>query len=169
MEDFTITCWLNVRDPSNLLRIVSKMGLKDASFFDFRLAEAPAGSIKFLLALRTGRILDNGYVQKGFEIVSEDCELPFGWLFVAVTRDSNSGLVSFYFGGEDPSTGVVVPIGIGDGPRGVILDNKAALMIGNIQVNLGRAANADFSDLRIYTEVLSPEMIEAVRVQNFNP
>jgi len=169
LEDFTITCWLNMRDPSNLRRILSKMDLKHASFFDFRLAEAAEGKIKFLLALRTGSILDNGYAQKGFEIVSEDCELPLGWLFVAVTRDSNSGLVSFYFGGEDPSTDLVASIGTGDGPKGVILDNKAALMIGNIQVNLGRAANADFSDLRIYTEVLSSETIEAVRLQNFKP
>lgn len=167
LESFTIACWVNVREAHHLSRIVSKADRKMEAFFDLRLDEKPDGGSCLVLSLRTGKVNADGYIEKNFEIYSDSIKLPDSWIFVAAVREGGSGEITFYLGNtNDPSLKM---IGTGKGPIGAVQSGEADLMIGNISVNMKRAANADFSGFRIYDEALSENEIQTLRQQAFKP
>jgi hypothetical protein len=165
LDNFTITCWINVRAAKNYSRIVSKADKEMEAFFDFRIDEAADGSNNIVLALRSGSVVKGGYIEKAFEAQSEPVNLSEGWVFLAVVRDAESGEITFYKG--NPASTTLTAIGTDKGPRGSVQTGNKNLMIGNIEVNMDRAPDADFSDIRITREAMTPEELNAVRKAAF--
>jgi len=165
LDNFTITCWIRVRAAKNYSRIVSKADKKMEAFIDLRIDEAPDGGNQSVLALRTGMIGKDGYVEKAFEAHSQATAFTEEWMFLAVVRDSDTGEITFYQGHLENNT--LTDLGADKGPRGSVQTGNKNLMIGNIEVNIDRAPDADFSDFRIYREALTPKELAAVREAAF--
>lgn len=166
LEDFTITCWVRLRTPRELSRLVSKMNTQMESYFDLRLGTPADGKVNIIFGLRTGATDPRtGFAEKGFELPSEDLLLSQEWLFLAIARESASGTVRFYLGEAVPGSHLS-SAGAQRGPIGPMIMNDAKLMIGNVQANLSRAADVDFSDVRIYKAALAESEIDLARTEN---
>ena len=155
LGDITFTGWLNVNSAVITAfaedRVLSKRNL--GSFFDLTFTDTGSGSKGLALGIYTG--IGTGTVTK-----SNTMDMSNGWFFYAVTRNSTTGGISFYYG---TTAGSLTSAGGGTGQTGAIADNANAFMVGNVSSNTDRAPDADFSDIRIYNSVLGFSAIQAIQ------
>lgn len=150
LGDFTFTGWLNVNSANigefTEDRVLSKRSnTVGASFFDLSFTDAGSGNTGLALGIFTGTVGSTKTKSAAMDISS-------GWFFYAVTRNSTTGAISFFYG---TTAGSLTSAGGGTGQTGSIVDNANLFIVGNVQSNTDRAPDADFSEIRIYDSVLS--------------
>ncbi len=154
LGDFTFSGWMNVRsavtDQFLWDRVMSKRSSTGA-FFDLRFTDVGDGDVGLALEINTG---------SGSGTVTSIAMDMSDWFFFAVSRDADSGAISFYYG---DASGALSAAGSGSGPTGNIAASGASFFVGNVSANTARAPDADFSDIRIYDGALDISEVQAVQ------
>lgn len=167
LESFTFTGWVRVHEARHLSRIISKSLPGMEALVELRLDAEEEGQTCFLAALRTGSLAPSGFAEKSHELRSEPFTPGHEWMAVALVRDSESGIVTFYLAPSPEAP--FHAIGSAKGPVGPINTERADLVIGNTRLNMDRNAVADFSDFRLYLQTLDVGDLEAVRQSALKP
>lgn len=153
LGDFSITGWLYVHEANVGQfvqdRVLSKRGAS-GSYYDLTFADAGNGQMALRLDLFNGTTSS--------QIVSDAMDMS-GWFFFAVTRNSTTGAIEFYYGTPD---GTFISAGGGNGVTGIVGNNNSQFMIGNVAANTARAPKADFSDIRVYGSALNASEIQGI-------
>jgi len=162
LGDFTIAGWINAVEYTGAGggndRILSKRNLTaNASFIDLGFYNVAGGGVGIGLDVQVA----GGPVDP--KVASSAIDFSEGWLFVAATRNSDTGEIELYIG--KPGETGVTRIGVGTDTAGLLAANTALLMIGNTEANIDRNGKVMFSDFRIYDTVLSASELESVRLE----
>lgn len=159
----TITGWVNVHAATTTVggqdRLLSSRGMAAADgYFDLSLYSITGGT-----ALRFE--VKNNSATANSALNSSVVDLTSGWLYFAVTWDGTTGQTTIHIGTTD-AAGALQSVGTGTLKTGVIDGSTNIFTIGNIAINTDRAPEADFSDIRIYNNVLSETELNTVRLAN---
>lgn len=161
ITDLTVTGWVNVTSvvgtSGGYDRIISKRTTSGTQAFDIGFRNTGSGAnagIGIGVAFSTT-----------LEVITAPIDFTSGWVFFAVTRESDTGAISIYLGDSDPLSGLTL------GKTGVSAtgahSNPADLMIGNTPAGTSaRAGAVSYSDFRFYNEVLNTTGLENIRHLN---
>lgn len=161
LQQFTLTTWINLRGgPAQFDRLLSD---HDATGGWDLFIENPSGGG----GLSAGSFALSLTVDTGTGANSANLSADNEWLFIAVTYDGTltENNVRFYAG--DVSTGVATAGDPKTMNKGTTDANNADFRIGaTARTASDRTPVADFDDVRVYGDVLTPAELESIRLAN---
>ncbi len=160
LGDFTISYWMDLSAINTVNDRIFSTRSTDTSlgWLDLLAASTDLSKMKLSLNIKAPG-------QTSATATSSEFDATGGWVFVAITRDASEGTIKFYIG----DTTVTTPLS----GAGTIVGTNTSTNInqsssefrfgGTASTALNRSPAGNFSDFRIYDEVLGESSLNGIR------